>query len=135
MIQDMNGMDIIRTASITVDARKYNQQSSIQVSNLTKYKVINKIGKYSTFIELYIFIKKLVLYRYIPIEYIIKYIDINKYIGISFFFLKTNKYTYKINNKNKNFIIPIEILKLVICLDIPVNKSSIGLININKDII
>ena len=41
----MNGMDIIRTASITVDARKYNQQSSIQVSNLTKYKVINKIEK------------------------------------------------------------------------------------------
>ena len=41
----MNGMDIIRTASITVDARKYNQQSSIQISNLTKYKVINKIEK------------------------------------------------------------------------------------------
>ena len=41
----MNGMDIIRTASITVDARKYNQETSIQIANLTKYKVINKIEK------------------------------------------------------------------------------------------
>ena len=40
----MNGMDIIRAATINIlDARKYNKYTSVDISNLTTYKIINKI--------------------------------------------------------------------------------------------
>ena len=42
----MNGMDIIRTATINIlDARKYNKYTSVDISNLTTYKIINKIQR------------------------------------------------------------------------------------------
>ena len=41
----MNGMDIIRTASITIDAAKYITKNLIEIPNVNQFKIINKIYK------------------------------------------------------------------------------------------